>query len=268
MKKILTLLLILCKAISYLSACIHYILINARFVNMPSLILINNNGVFYNLQNIWYAHFVRKVISVLLRTPFKLSVLNLVCTNIQLPTNVGCVIAICHTPWKRLLVEWSLHHDFGLIIAGEKWNAKSRQIQRQGKTYHDLKSILSHLKQKGRVIIAFDRYSNYNDCKVDFLGECLNLPVLPIRLAKKARVPIITVIPVLSSGLIKIIPGPRFEPDHLEVDPRIIMQKLSTFLENEIKNNPAIWTTSFCDSILKPIPCTPHNAVENTLQTA
>ena len=146
----------------------------------------DKNGVFYNLQNIWYAHFVRKVISVLLRTPFKLSAINLVCSNIQLPTNVGCVIAICHTPWKRLLVEWSLHHDFGLIIAGEKWNAKSRQIQRQGKTYHDLKSILTHLKQKGRVIIAFDRYSNYNDCKVDFLGECLNLPVLPIRLAKKS----------------------------------------------------------------------------------
>lgn len=212
---------------------------------MPFYILNGKSQLYKNLNQIWYTRLVRRVISVSVRSPLRLTTLRLVNFNVTIPPDSGCVIAICHTPWKRLLVQWCLENNFSLIIAGGKWTKQRERIQRQALGITDLRCIVKYLNQKGRIVIACDIFNNLNNCPVNFLGKHHNVSLLPARLARIAGVPLITAVPVLKKGHINFDGGPQFNPSNLDADPGDAMQKIVSFLETEIKNNPSVWLTAY-----------------------
>lgn len=234
-----------CGILSWLSAGIHYCFISSGFLKAPVYILNGKGQLYKNLNQIWHTRFVRRVISVSVRSPLRLSTLGLVNLNLVIPSDSGCVIAICHTPWKRLLVQWCLENNFSLIIAGGKWTKQRGRIQRQALGIADLRSIMKYLNQKGRVVIACDMFNNLNNCPVDFFGKHYNVSLLPARLARIAGVPLITAVPVLRNGTIKIDEGPQFDLNSLKADQGNAMQKIVLFLETEIKNNPGVWHAAY-----------------------
>lgn len=234
-----------CSILSYLSAGIHYCLITSRVLKIPFYILNGKSQLYKNLNQIWYTRFVRRVISVSVRSPLRLITLRLVNFNVTIPPDSGCVIAICHTPWKRLLVQWCLENNFSLIIAGGKWTKQRERIQRQALGITDLRCIVKYLNQKGRIVIACDIFNNLNNCPVNFLGKHHNVSLLPARLARIAGVPLITAVPVLKKGHINFDGGPQFNSNNLNTDPGDAMQKIVSFLETEIKNNPSVWLTAY-----------------------
>ena len=235
----------ICWHVSSIMAAIHYCLLAARMIKVPLYVSFDQESVFKNLLNIWYNRLVRRVISVSVRSPLRASTLRLVNTDFPLVSDSGCVMAVCHTPWKRLLVQWCLENNFALIIANGKWRHQKGRLQKQGEGFSDLRDTVNHLRKKGRIVVAFDCFSNGPaQCPLKFLGKYCKVSMLPARLAKIASVPLITAIPRLRDGMINIDWGPRFSLNKLN-DPTEVMQTLISFLESEIKNNPGIWPAKY-----------------------
>jgi lauroyl/myristoyl acyltransferase len=154
----------------------------------------------------------------------------------------GCVIVTCHTPWKRLLVEWCLENDFALIVSRSKWTFPKRRIQRQGRGISELRDMINLLKQNGRIIIAADIFNNLENCPVTFNGNSCNASLFPVRLARIAKVPLVVAIPAYRDGIINIDPRWQFDFKPPRSDGRTVMQKIIAFLDGEIKKDPCIWS--------------------------
>jgi hypothetical protein len=170
-------------------------MIATGLLKRPSYILKTSGTLFKNLYNIWYARVVRRMLSVFLRTPLRKSTLGLINFRIPVPADSGCVIVICHSPWKRILAQWCLENKFALIIGGGKWSHRKKLIQRKGAGITELRNIIRHLQQKGRVILAADFFNSLSNCPVKFLGNKYNASIVHTRLAILAKVPLIVVIP-------------------------------------------------------------------------
>lgn len=236
-------------ALSPLAACVHYRFITAGLIGCPDYIYDNREELLKGLKSLWTSIIGRKIISVLVRSPFRRDALKLINSSVTLPFNTGCVIAICHTPWKRLLVEWCLENDFALIVAAGEWTPKKRRIQVRGNGLGDLRDITRHLRHNGRLIIAFDMFNDLYDCPIDFLGNRANVSLLPARLAKMAQVPLISVVPTLRDGFIQIGYARQFDVNDVKGDPAAIMQKILLSFEDELRNDPGIWPAGYGDSL-------------------
>lgn len=231
----------ICTLPAYACAGIHYCMIISGLLKFPLYSLNAPGEVYKNIRNLWCARFVRRVISVLVRTPLRSSTLRLVNFTIPQATHSGCIIVTCHTPWKRLLVQWCLETDFALIISGGKWTHRKKRIQRQGRGFKELRDIVKYLQQNGRIVITADAFNNLNNCPVQFLGRDLNASLLPARLARIAEVSLIAAIPAFRNGAIRIDSGPQFDFKMKDLDSCSVMQNLISFFDSEIKKDPCTW---------------------------
>lgn len=229
------------RMISFLPAAIHYCLITAGYLNPPTSVCRGNKGKFRVLKCIWYARIVKKLISVLIHRFVRGHLLALVNGRVSFPSNSGCVITSCHTPWRKLLVQWCLENDFLMIAANGRWTGEEKSIQLEANGFNGLRQIVRHLRQKGRVFIAMDTFNGLDNCPVSFLGESFNASTFPARLAKLAQVPLEMIVPVLSNTTIDIIHGPGFDLKSLNKNPSAVTRELVSFLEHEIRNDPSIW---------------------------
>lgn len=227
--------------LSYVTAAVHYVMLNAGFLKYPPY-LSNKAGQDYEiLRLIWRARIFRSMLSLLVRSPFRKHMLKLIRFQAPLPVNSGCVIVICHTPWERLLKQWCLENNFGLAVTSGKLPGKKKQIMRNGKGYKELKDLANYLKQDGKIIITADTFNNLTDCPVKFLGETCNASLFPARLASLAKVPLIVAIPVLYQGAIHFISGPSFDFRRTKPNYSFTTKNILHFLEKQILNNPSIY---------------------------
>ncbi len=193
-----------------------------------------------SLHCIWHERLVRRVISFLVRTPARRYILKLVNFHVPLPEDQGCIIVMCHTSWKRLLVQWCLENKFALLIGGGKWTDQRRIIQRQGAGLTELREVVRHLQLGGRVIIKAVVFNKKNDCPVKFLGKDHNASLFAERLAILTKVPILTLMPKLSNATIEFISGPQFSTDGLESESATITTRIISFFEKEIASDPVL----------------------------
>lgn len=231
----------ICSLLAHLTAGIHFGLITAGLLKTPLYLKVASGGKYESLCNIWNTRIVRRMVSALVRSPLRNSTLRLVNFNIPLPAKSGCIILICHTPWKRLLVQCCIENDLALIIAFGNWTHKrGGKLQREGKGFNELRGIVKHLEKNGRIIMTVDNFNDLNNCPVKFLGNHANAELLPTRLARIAQVPLIAAIPVFRDGTINFIHGPKSDYKILQPDPCSVIQNLLFALENEIKLDPSI----------------------------
>lgn len=236
--------LVLCNLLSYLNAGINYYMISAGLLKVPLYLLNVPNERYKYLRNIWYTRIVRRMVSVLVRSPLRSSVLRIVNFSIPLPANSGCIIVICHTPWKRLLVQWCLEKKFACIISSYKLTRDEKLSQSQGAGFKELRNIVKFMRLNGRIVLVADVFNNLNNCPVQFLGNYRNVSLLPVRLARAAEVPLIVAIPTLRNGTINFIQGPQFDTKMTELNSCSIIQNIISFLEIEINKNPSIWPSN------------------------
>lgn len=238
----LHLLLGVCREVSYFLAGMQYIMIKVGFLESPVYIAKLQGKRLYTLHCIWHARLTRRIISFLVRTPLRRYILKLVNFNIPMPKYQGCIIVTCHTPWKRLLIQWCLKKKFALIIGAGKWSGRRQIIQRQGAGLTELRELVKYLKLGGRVIVIVDVFNNLNNCPVKFLGNDYNASVFAERLATITKVPILTVVPKLTNTTIEFTAGPQFFTDGLKSKSTILTTEIISFFNEEIKNNPAIFS--------------------------
>lgn len=235
--------LMFCSFLAYSCSCVQYGMKAVFLLKIPLYILKSPAPLFKTLYGIWYARIVRRMLSVFVRTPLRKRTLQLVNFTIPVPCDSGCVIAICHTPWKRILVQWCLENNFALIISGGTWTHQKKLIQRQGAGISELRGIVKYLQLNGRIILAADNFNNLNNCPVKFLGNNYNASIAHVRFAIIAKVPLMVVTPKLCNTSIDFTIGPQFEYSNLRLDIHKTTQDILSFLEKEIEHYPSIWST-------------------------
>ena len=237
----LLVLLAICKQLAYCCASMHYTMIKLELVKQPVYLLTLTCKKLKTLQSVWYARIVRRIISVLVRTLLRKSLLQLINFNIVTPTGTGCIIITCHTPWKRFLVQWCLENKFALIVGGGIWKNRKRSIQNLGAGTIELRRLIRHLQLNGRVIIACDVSESFKTCPLNFLGKDTSISLFAERLATIAKVPIVTAIPVLNNNTIDFISGPVFQTCDLTSHSTVITPQIISFFEKQIECKPSIW---------------------------
>jgi lauroyl/myristoyl acyltransferase len=231
-----------CETLSHVISAIHYFFWQIHFLDIPSCIGDAPGGLHKNLQRIWSARLLKKFISIWVRSPWRSQVLDLVHFDIPVPRDTGLIFVTCHTPWKRLLVQWFFDRHYALIVDTGKSAERKNRLKTSRKGYNELFHIIRHLQYGGRVIIAADVFNKSNDHPAEILGKPGNLSLLPARLARIAGVPLLAAVPILRKGRIDIQAGPLFENKITNSEMPTVMQNLLGFFENEIKQDPSIWS--------------------------
>jgi hypothetical protein len=232
----------ICRAFANTVSSLHYLLVRMKIIAPPVWFDKFINEGSKQFTAIWQTRIVRRFISVAVRSFIRSDILTLVESNIPFHKNNGSVIAFCHTPWKRLLLQWSIEQKNILVIAGSSLHTKNCRIEVKPTGYSALRKLVDHLQNKGHVAITIDSFNALKNCPVNFLGNYCNASLLPVRLSKLGNASLITVVPVFKDGKIRFIKGPDLETYHNDRNFTAVMQKLVSYLGNEIKKEPCIWS--------------------------
>jgi hypothetical protein len=232
----------ICGFFSNLIAAAHFYAVRKSWLQIPTCFTNGQNSVHENLKKIWFARLLKKAVSVSVRSPFRMKALRLINFDIPAVRDSGLVIVTCHTPWKRLLVQWFYENYYAIIIDTGKAKRRLDRIKKQRKGYNQLFHIIRHLRYGGCIVIAADVFNKSNDCPSQILGKCGNLSLLPARLAKIAGVPLITAVSEIQGDRITMLEGPKYDFATQYLDCKNVMQDILGFFENEIKRDPSIWS--------------------------
>ena len=238
----ITICLFQCRFISHIVTGIHCHLVRLGFLKIPVCIREAPGGLYKNLQKIWFARLLKKLVSLWVRSPLRRDAFGLVNFDFQIPGSTGLILVTCHTPWKRLLVQWFFENHYALIIDTGKSKQRQSRLKVQRKGHNEIAHIIRHLRFGGQVIIAADVFNKSADQPAEILGKPGNLSLLPARLARIAGVPLMAAVPQVRNGVIHIYPGPRYDAQIPHAEMGTVMQNLLGFFENEIKKDPSIWS--------------------------
>ena len=244
-------LMFVCHALAAVIAAIYYFLFSIGILKISPIITNAPGGVYKNLRIIWFVRLLRRIVSVLIRTPFHKNVLQLI--NFEPGSIVpGSVIVSCHTPWARLLTQWCVKNNYAMIVGWGPWT-KRASIARHATGFDELRNLAKHLLSGGRIIIMADIFNDLNNCPVKFFEKPCNASLFPLRLAKIANTSLVTVVPALKNKTVQIHTGPEVSSNGYKEDPGKIMQIFLSYFENEIKEDPSVWSGYIRGSLAKEL---------------
>jgi hypothetical protein len=229
-----------CQFFAKIIATIHYVLFKIGILKLSQIIVNAPAGVFKNLEDIWFVRLFKRVVSLLVRTPLRKHVLQLI--NFDADRIVpGSVVVSCHTPWARLLTQWCAENNYAMIVGWGPWT-KRASIARHATGFNELRGLAKYLCSGGRIIIMADIFNDLNNCPVKFFEKPCNASLFPLRLAKIANTSLVTVIPTLKNKTVQIHTGPQVSLSGYKDDPGKIMQTFLSYFEKKIKEDPSVWS--------------------------
>ncbi len=247
----LRILILICHALAVIIAAIYYFIFRIGLLKISSIITNAPGGVYKNLRIIWFVRLFRRMMSLLVRTPLRKNVLQLM--NFD-PASIapGSVIVSCHTPWARMISQWCVENDYAMIVGWGPWT-KRASIARHATGFNELRHLAKHLLSGGRIIIMADIFNDLNNCPVKFFEKPCNASLFPLRLARIANTQLVTVMPALKNKAVCIHTGPQVSLSTYNNDPGKIMQTLLSFFEKEIKQDPSVWSGYIRGSLSKEL---------------
>lgn len=237
----LCLLLSLYGLLSSIMAHFHILAKEKNWTKIASSFAETSDGTYTTIRKIWMARMLRRSLSLFLRTPLRYGCTSLVDCKIDVPHESGCIIAICHTPWARLLAEWCRVNNFGLVLVGGPWIQRTGQVNIPGGGFVGLRKLVRHLHSGGKVIVMGDTIGRSRCCAVNFFGKESMASVLPARLASLAGVPLLAIAPKLEDGMVTLQNGLTLGTDVIYASQDEVMQRIFSFFEDEILCSPSIW---------------------------
>lgn len=234
-------LLYLFKILSLMISHFQSIALKNKWIKIPSLILEAPDNYFCTIRKIWLTRMLRRTLSFLIRTPLRYGTLALINYNLTLPPKSGCVIAIPHTPWSRLLAEWCRVNNYALVLVGGPWIKRTGRINIPGGGFSGIRRLIKHLRSGGRVIVIGDNIDRWRCCPVRFFGRDCFASILPVRIAAFVGVPLLAVYPKFEDGLVNIYNGFEASIEEIKTNEQKVIQKVFNYYENEIRRSPSIY---------------------------
>lgn len=224
--------------------------IGKKRTKIPSIILESPNGLYQTLHKIWFTRLLRRSLSLILRTPLRSGTLALINYKLTLPKDSGCIIAIPHTPWSKLLAEWCRVKNFAIVLAGGPWVKRTAKINVPIGGYSGMRHLIKHLRSGGRVVVIGDNIGRFRCCPIYFIGKDCFASILPARLAAVARVPLLAVFPKFSNGFVNINNGHNIGIEEISGDQQQVIQKIFSYYEDEIRQDPVAYDHKLLASLL------------------
>ncbi len=201
------------------------------------------HGSWRALCAIWETRFARETINSALRLGMDDAVLRRVALRDGVEPPSRCILAICHTPWGRVLARWNAARTGVFINAAPRWEARSGGL-RIGGGVSGLRQIMREVERGGRVAVVVDCFSYGAGIATRFLNESIRVTPGAARIAAAAGVPLILTVVHYNRGSIRISFGQRLDPRELgvaEATRRIVRE-----FESRVWADPSIW-----DGIIK-----------------
>lgn len=230
----------LLSTLSIVITIFHVLLIKSKWIKISDIIFNSPEGYKKILQRIWFTRMMRRLLSLTLRTPFRSKVIKLVNNKLTLP-ELGCIIAIPHTPWAKLLAEWCRSNNFAMVFAGGPWIKRTGHLNVSNASLSQIRKLVSHLNSKKYVVIIGDNENRSRCCQVSYFGKKCNASLLPVRLAALTNVSIVTVIPAFSNMQINLQNGTTIEADAIITNKQDAVQRIFSYYESEIYASPSIY---------------------------
>ncbi len=229
----------ICQLLSIPIAVLHRLAVWVRLTHVSRYLSNSPDGLYNTLRDIWLTRLMRELFKLSMKMWLRGAALTLV--NGTLPENrkTGYVIAICHTPWFRLLAEWCRDRDFALVLVDGAWINRTGHVNVPGGV-SGLRRLVRHLRSGGRAVVIADVFDRSRCCGVRFFEEKRLASLLPARLAALGRVPLHAVIPSLQAKQLHIRTGPLFIVGTSAVEQQTVTQGLLAFFEQEIRKRPAL----------------------------
>lgn len=198
-------------------------------------------GLHATLCDLWRSRIMREVLTAAMKTRLRGAALSLVASALPAHAKTGCVMAVCHSPWFRLLAEWCRENEFALVLSSDDWNHRTRGVNVLG-GFRNVRRLVRHLRAGGVAVVVADVFDVTRECPVTFLGESHLASILPARLAAAAGVPLAAIVPERQTNRIFLHAGPCYNVGKQSGDQQTAMRELLGFFEREISLRPALWS--------------------------
>jgi lipid A biosynthesis acyltransferase len=153
-------------------------------------------------RHVAFTRLARQVMKLFLLAGEEASVFRRVhCEGLERLPFGGCVLAIAHTPWGRVLARWSLSCDFAFILAHRRWAHWAGALHLLP-TPSGQRRAVQELRRGRRVVVVIDDFVPSGGCAVEFLGRPARVTMRAARLAALAGVPVVPVTLRYRHGLI------------------------------------------------------------------
>lgn len=202
-------------------------------------------GVGCAIRHIAFTRLARQVLKVFLLVGEEATVLRRVhCRGRERLPVGGCVLAVAHTPWGRVLARWALAHDFAFILAHRRWARWAGPLHLLP-TPAGLRRAVEQLGRGRRVVVVVDDFVALGGCAVELLGRPARVSMRAVRLAALASVPVVPVTLRYRRGLISVEIGTPLPPSHGRCAQQQMTRDLCVGMERWLSRYPEEWNDLF-----------------------
>ena len=202
-------------------------------------------GALPTLYRIAFAQVARQVLKVGILLGAESAVLRRVrCKRIDRLPAGGCVIAVSHTPWGRILARWSLAQGLALVLGHPRWAwwAGSSHITT---SLAGMRRAVAELKRGRRVAVVVDDFVHQGGCATEFLGRSTRVSKRVVCLAALAAVPIVPVTVRYAYGTILVRSDAPILPGSAREEREATSCDLLWNLERDVSRRPEEWQDLF-----------------------
>ncbi len=197
------------------------------------------------IRRIAFTRLARQVLKLFLLVGEEASVLRRVdCRGLERLPPGGCVLAIAHTAWGRVLARWTLSRDFAFILAHRRWARWAGAVHLLP-TSAGLRRAVEELRRGRRLVVVVDEFVALGGCAVEFLGRPVRVSMRAARLAALASVPVVPVTLCFRRGLICMEFGALFPPSRGRCAQQQMTRALCAEMERWVSRFPEEWNDLF-----------------------
>jgi hypothetical protein len=201
--------------------------------------------LFRALHRLWSTRIAREVIAGILHTPLGPTLQSAISQEPGRPEfRSGCVLAVFHSPWGRLVAFWASRSNGTMLVASGGWASRIAIFQsRPG--IGGIRTLLAALEEGRDIAVPADVRVHNHGVSIPFAGRTVMVSALPARLAAVAQVPLVPVIFRLTSSSVQVHFGPALQVGRTPASLRTATAELFTYYEAHVITDPSICSNVF-----------------------
>ena len=227
-----------CDVIAPLAALTDAIVRPMRTVRVCRGFASNGIDLWTALSGIWSSRIAREALRMLMAAGLGRAVLDrIVVSGNVAALNRGAVLAICHSPWGRVLAGWISRDGRIALLATNRWSTRATGAHEPA-SRRGMRRAIGRLQGGRCVAITIDHFSA-DGCKMMFLNRPVRVCDGAARIAALGCVPLVPVVVRKIGGRIDISIGIeiRVTPDTVEA---ATMASVAA-LDLAVAHDPSIW---------------------------
>lgn len=191
------------------------------------------------MRGIWFSRVARELLYAILLAGGKRALLDRIAvTGNTTMLDRGCVLAICHSPWGRLLAAWISRDSRVAVLATRRWTARAPGAHEPA-TARGMRRAIARLREGRCVAITIDHFDPCDGCDATILRRQVQVCTGAARIAARAGVPLAPAVVRHVGGRFEIAIGEEV-PVSAHTAEGVTRAAIAA-LDHAITRDPSIW---------------------------